>query len=220
MLLFEHLAPRHRLGRRFGCKFLGLLHHVRYYGSKVIGTIWLVLESHCVFFQSMSKKCLDASVFYQPEKEDDKNTEANIDFVACRNDSKVSEAHDSNNEQAGPSNDPSLDVTSENVDWEKCFSQRDVPLPYPDAKLEVDLVEIKSISELTAENVASNCPKPRAAEFSTTKLDRDRKKKQQEQVAKSKQTRETAFEKSSNSNILFFNTHRHGPQALLYTPCF
>ena len=164
----------------------------------------------------MSQKfSLDASIFYQPEKEFEENVSSGPNpTVVSPSDSNVSAAVNviSSNNIPGSSKDSSLDVTSHNVDWKKCFEQRDIELPCPDAKLEVDLTTIQSFSELTVQNVTSLCPKLRAAEFSTTKIDRDRKKKQAELVAANKQNREAKF---LNSNILFYNTHRHGPQSFL-----
>ena len=167
----------------------------------------------------MSKDCLDASIFYQSQKDDhniskseSKSDQASSSSSSATEPSDTTARHN-NEPEASSSKDATLDITSESVEWEKCFDQPGIKLPYPDAKLQVDLAEVESISDLTGENVASNHPKPCAAEFSTTKLDKDRKKKQQELVAKSKQTREVKFDKSSNSNILFFNTHRQGPQA-------
>ena len=113
---------------------------------------------------------------------------------------------------AATSLDPQLDITSAEVSWERCIAQKQTVLPCPNAVLNVNIVDIESEAELFAESLTKEVEKQKAAEFSTTKLDKERKKKQEELRQSKRDERRVKYE---NYNLLISNVKRRGPQAVL-----
>ena len=169
----------------------------------------------------MAEHCLPkASDFYSDETRDETKitiqpcTSSDASKVLIENVKSDSEDSGSTNQQTSEAIevDPKLDVTSEKVNWDLCVSQRQLTLPKPNAILGVNITDIDEETELFSESLTKEVEKEKAAEFSTTKIDKDRKKKQADLRDSKRDERKTKFE---SYNLLTSNVNRKGPQSLL-----